>query len=325
MSDVLVVIPQPADPLAPPQLEALGTGKTLATQLGGQLSVALLGSGLDAAASEAAERGADRVFVADAAHLERFSGDTTVAAAAAASEASDAGVVIVARSENALELAPRLAQRVGGGVVMGVVELRTEGDALTPVASVFGGSAHAVYRFGGPGPNVVSIGPGVAEAPEREAGRSAERVALEVPAPAVERVRVVQPARQSGPRLEDAQTVVSGGRGLQAGENFNLVKELAEALGGMPGASRAIVDDGWADAAEQVGLTGKIVSPDLYVAAGISGASQHMMGCSTARVLVGINTDGDAPIFNYAKYGIVGDCLEILPELIKLARERRGG
>ena len=104
-----------------------------------------------------------------------------------------------------------------------------------------------------------------------------------------------------------------------------LIRELAANLGGMPGASRAIVDEGWAPSEEQVGLTGKIVSPNLYVAAGISGASQHMMGCSTARVLVGINTDRDAPIFRYARYGIHGDALAVLPELIRLTRERAGG
>ena len=136
---------------------------------------------------------------------------------------------------------------------------------------------------------------------------------------------VEEPAALTGPRLEDAKIVVSGGRGLQLGDNFGLIRELAEALGGLPGASRAIVDDGWAPAEEQVGLTGKIVSPDLYIAAGISGASQHMVGCSTARVLVGVNTDADAPIFRYARYGITADCLEVLPELIRLARERAAG
>ena len=136
---------------------------------------------------------------------------------------------------------------------------------------------------------------------------------------------VDQAAEASGPRLEEANVVVSGGRGLQSGDNFALIRELAANLGGLPGASRAIVDEGWAPSEEQVGLTGKIVSPDLYVAAGISGASQHMMGCSTSRVLVGINTDRDAPIFRYARYGINGDALEVLPELIRLTRERAGG
>jgi electron transfer flavoprotein alpha subunit len=138
-----------------------------------------------------------------------------------------------------------------------------------------------------------------------------------------ERVRIVEPAKPpEGPRLEDAPVVVSGGRGIKDAANYRLIEELAEALGGMPGASRAIVDDSWATPAQQVGLTGKIVTPQVYFAVGISGASQHMAGCSNAKMLVAINTDRDAPIFRYAHYGIVDNCLDVLPELIRLAKER---
>jgi electron transfer flavoprotein alpha subunit len=137
-----------------------------------------------------------------------------------------------------------------------------------------------------------------------------------------ERIRVIERARQSGPRLEDAQVIVAGGRGLGVPENFSLVEELAEALGGMAGASRPIVDDGWADASRQIGLTGKITRPALYVAAGISGASQHMAGCAAAKTLVAINRDPDAAIFRYARYGIVGDCLEILPEITRAVKDK---
>jgi electron transfer flavoprotein alpha subunit len=326
MSGVLAIIAQPpAEGLAGGDLEAIGGARALADQAGEALLCAVLGHGVEAAATEAAERGADRVFVADAAHLERFSGDAVVAAAAAAVEAADPSTVVVARGPNALEFAPRLGARLGGGCVMGVTELRPDAEGgFAVVASVYGGSARAVYRLATT-PRVVSLSPGLAGAPEREAGRSAEVVVLDVPAPAEERVTVDRPADATGPRLEEANVVVSGGRGLQRGDNFAMIRELAANLGGMPGASRAIVDEGWAPPEEQVGLTGKIVSPDLYVAAGISGASQHMMGCSTSRVLVGINKDRDAPIFRYARFGIAGDCLEILPELIRLTRDRAGG
>jgi electron transfer flavoprotein alpha subunit len=172
---------------------------------------------------------------------------------------------------------------------------------------------------------VLSLAPGAGEAPEREGGRSAETTTIAVPG-VTERVRVVQPAAAAtGPRLEDARVVVSGGRGIGDARNYQLISGLAEALGGMPGASRAIVDDGWATPEQQVGLTGKIVTPDLYVAMGISGASQHMAGCSNSRVLVAVNRDPEAPIFRYAHLGIVDDCLEILPEFTRLAREAGQG
>jgi inositol-phosphate phosphatase/L-galactose 1-phosphate phosphatase/histidinol-phosphatase len=122
------------------------------------------------------------------------------------------------------------------------------------------------------------------------------------------------------PRLEDAEIIVAGGRGLGSPQNFGLVEQLAEAVGGMPAASRPIVDDGWADSSRQIGLTGKSVRPRLYIAVGVSGASQHMAGCSAAKAIVAINRDADAAIFRHARYGVVGDCLEIVPELIRALR-----
>ncbi|MDE2694889.1 MAG: electron transfer flavoprotein subunit alpha/FixB family protein [Chloroflexota bacterium] len=325
MSGIIAIISQPpAEGLTGGDLEALGGAAALAAQTGEPMLAAVIGSGVGDAVAETGERGAERVFVADAEHLAAFSGDAVVDAAAAVVASSEASTVVIGRGTNTLELAPRLGARLGGGCVMGVTEVRPDADGgFAVVASVYGGSARAVYRLAAT-PRVLGLSPGLAAAPDREAGRSAEVVAVDAPAPA-ERVAVDQPAEAVGPRLEEANVVVSGGRGLQSGDNFALIRELAANLGGMPGASRAIVDEGWAPSEEQVGLTGKIVSPDLYVAAGISGASQHMMGCSTSRVLVGINTDRDAPIFRYARYGINGDALEVLPELIRLTRERAGG
>jgi electron transfer flavoprotein alpha subunit len=139
---------------------------------------------------------------------------------------------------------------------------------------------------------------------------------------APERVRVVAAARREGPRLEEAQIVVAGGRGLGSRENYKLVEELAAALGGLAGASRPLVDEGWVDSSRQVGLTGRITRPALYLAIGISGASQHMAGCAAAKTIVAVNRDPDAAIFRYARYGLVGDCVDLLPELIREARRR---
>ncbi|MGK0486695.1 MAG: electron transfer flavoprotein alpha subunit, partial [Myxococcota bacterium] len=135
-----------------------------------------------------------------------------------------------------------------------------------------------------------------------------------------ERIRVVEAAKSEGPRLEDAEIIVAGGRGLGSVENYKLIRELAEAMGGMPGASRPLVDEGWVDSSHQVGLTGKITKPTLYVAIGISGASQHMAGCGAANAIAAINKDSEAAIFQHARFGVVGDALELLPELIRAAK-----
>ncbi|MGD9934626.1 MAG: electron transfer flavoprotein subunit alpha/FixB family protein [Dehalococcoidia bacterium] len=309
--DVLVLATEAGgDGLSRAALEAIGVGVRLAAELGGTLSVAAP----TGAAVVAAQYGADRVYTFD-------TGADMLAVSAEAARNLGARVVVVNRGAVGLDVVPRLAARLGGGCVLGVTDVSVVGDDIEAVAAIYGGAARAAYRFSGSGPRIVSLAPGAGEPPVRETGRGAEVTHLE---PAGDtRVRVVEPAKAAeGPRLEDAPVVVSGGRGLRDGENYGLIRELAAALGGMPGASRAIVDDSWAKPVEQVGLTGKIVTPDLYFAIGISGASQHMAGCSNARTIVAINTDAAAPIFRYAHFGIVGDCLELLPALIRLAKER---
>jgi electron transfer flavoprotein alpha subunit len=321
---VLALLTQPeADGLSKVNLEAIGAASALASLLDSDFICAVIGSEVAAAASEAAERGAARVLTVEDAALARAAGDVAVAAAAAAIEAAGATHVVLGRGADVLELVPRLAARLDGACLMGVTEFRKDGDDVLLVATIFGGAARGVFRLSGAGPRILSPAPAMAPAPDREAGRSVEVEALAVPE-ITDRVTVEQPsAAAEGPRLEDATVVVSGGRGLRESDNYQLVRDLADALGGMAGASRAIVDDGWVTAVQQVGLTGKIVTPNLYIAAGISGASQHMAGCANARVLVAINTDEQAPIFKYAHYGIVDDALEVMPELIRLAREAR--
>ncbi|MEE2677036.1 MAG: electron transfer flavoprotein subunit alpha/FixB family protein [Myxococcota bacterium] len=220
-------------------------------------------------------------------------------------------------------VAPRLAGRLGAGIVMNAVDIEASDDgALNVTASAYGGDTRRVYALAGTGPALVSL---LANAvlPERVDGAPSPTVApVAVDLASVEeRVRVIEAARTEGPRLEDAEIIVAGGRGLASPDNYKLVEQLAEALGGLPGASRPLVDEGWVDSSRQVGLTGKITRPGLYLAAGISGASQHMAGCAAAKSIAAINTDPDAAIFRYARYGVVGDCLEILPELIRAAKQ----
>lgn len=219
-------------------------------------------------------------------------------------------------------IAPRLAGRLGTAVVMNAHDIGLSVDQTLVTASVYGGDANAVFRLSGPTPHLVAvmlnaIAPEPAEAPSNPA---VEQFPVDLNG-VEQRIRVVTPARSEGQRLEDAQVIVAGGRGLGNSSNFRLIEELAEAVGGMPAASRPLVDDGWTDPSRQVGLTGRITRPALYMALGISGASQHMAGCSAAKTIVAVNRDPDAAIFRYAKYGIVGDCLEIIPELIRAVRE----
>ena len=319
---VLVTAVEAGGPLRDADGEALGAAQALARERGCDVACALIGVDLAAAAAEAVERGADLILTADAPDLTAFDGGRSVTIAAEAVRRAEARVALIPRGPDVLEFAPRLAARLGGASVVGATEIRSEGDDVVAVAAVFGGAARAEYAFRAPGPRVVGLAPAVAEIPQRQPGRSAPTIALAIHG-ADGRVTTLAAAPDAtGPRLEDARVVVAGGRGLQDGENFPLIRELAVALGGMPGASRAIVDDGWASFEQQVGLTGKIVTPDVYFAVGISGASQHMAGCSNARCIVAVNTDPDAPIFTFADYGIVDDALDVLPALVRLARER---
>ncbi|MBV6424020.1 MAG: Electron transfer flavoprotein subunit alpha [Steroidobacteraceae bacterium] len=231
-----------------------------------------------------------------------------------------AAAVLLNQTAESRLVAPRLATRLGGAVVTNVFALRHEGGALHVSATAYGGDTHATYRM--PAKNsIVCVATTTLAAEHAAAPTEPQCNPVDVDLGAVEeRFKVTAAPKAEGPRLEDAEIIVGGGRGLGKADNLGLIRDLAAALGGMWGGSRLLVDDGWIDASRQIGLTGKITRPRLYVAAGISGASQHMAGCSAAKTIVAINKDRDAAIFRYARFGIVGDCLEVIPELIKAAR-----
>lgn len=217
-------------------------------------------------------------------------------------------------------VAARVAGRLGLPVLANVVSLAPDNDALRAEASAYGGDTRAEYLLKAPR-NVVSVVTTAVLARKVDPAVKVETRRVEVePVGGGAAFEVISAPQVQGQRLEDAEIIVSGGRGLGKRENFEFVKEMADALGGMWGGSRAIVDDGWIDSSRQVGLTGKITRPGLYIALGISGASQHMAGCSAAKTIIAINTDPDASIFRYARYGVVGDCVELLPELIRAAK-----
>jgi electron transfer flavoprotein alpha subunit len=256
--------------------------------------------------------------------LDRFSADPWVEAMAQYCAQSSPRSLLFSQTYDARLVAPRLAGRLGSAVVMNGIELKVNGDdRLQVTASAYGGDTRVVYELTGPSPHIVAaiLNATVPEPLETPSPATVREIRVDLDS-AQERIRVVEEARTQGPRLEDADVIVAGGRGLGSAESYDLVRQLADAVGGLAGASRPIVDDGWVDPARQVGLTGKITRPSLYIAAGISGASQHMAGCSAAKTIVAINSDADAAIFRHARYGIVHDCLEILPELIRAVREQ---
>jgi len=305
--------------------EVLTLGRKVSAALQVDLNWLVLGALPPRALEVAASYGVANLDQADDEKLADFQPDPWVETLAQYCDQHPARTILFGQTFDARVIVPRLAGRLGAGVVMNGVDLAVAGDGRLQIpASAYGGDTRVVYELAGVESCVVSVLANAVE-PEPRAGEGPEPTLREIQVDLIgveERIRILEGARAEGPRLEDAEIIVSGGRGLSAPADFELVEQLAEALGGMAGASRPLVDDGWVDSSRQVGLTGKITRPALYVAAGISGASQHMAGCSAAKTIVAINRDPDAAIFRYARYGIVGDCLEILPELIRAAKAR---
>ncbi|HJN92000.1 MAG TPA: electron transfer flavoprotein subunit alpha/FixB family protein [Dehalococcoidia bacterium] len=301
--------------------EALSVARRIAAAAGDELVWFILGSLPEEGPAIAARYGVTRLDHAPAANLEG-SADRLVTALTQYHALAGPGTLVLSQEIEVRLVAPRLAARLEAGVVMNVLKADASADgALAVTATAFGGDTHAVYAFAGEGLRIIGLLPRAVAAEPAETPSAPEERRVDLSLEGIdERITVVTPASASGPRLEDAALVVSGGRGLGEPEQYRLIEELAAALGGVAGASRPIVDDGWTNAARQVGLTGRITRPDCYIAVGISGASQHMAGCSAAKVLVAINRDPNAPIFRHARYGIVADYRDIVPELIAAAR-----
>ena len=301
--------------------EALTLASQFSAAAGVDLDWVVVG-GMAAAAQELAERyGVAHLDTIADAKLENYGPDALVAAFAQYCEQYKPQTIFFNQTAPARLIAPRLAGRLGIPVVANGIGLELDGGTLKVTATAFGGDTHVLYELAEP-VNIVSLVTTAIDAEPAAQASSPQRRDVSVDLGAVEeRLKVTSAASSTGPRLEDADIIVAGGRGLGSPDNYNtLIKGLAEALGGMHGGSRVIVDEGWIDSTHQVGLTGKITRPGLYLAAGISGASQHMAGCSAAKTIVAINKDKDASIYRYARYGIVADCLEVLPELIKAAK-----
>ncbi len=294
---------------------------------GGEVHAMLLGApGIAARAEELGRYGADVVIVVEHAGLERYNPEVAAATAAERIRSGGYRAAFFAASAEGRDLAPRVAAALDTSLASDVTSFELDGDAVLAQHSVFAGKAQVRVRLSG-SPALVSLRPG-AMAPV-EAART---VRVETAAPAIDpasaRVVVTAMLDRGSAKLDlsEAPVIVSGGRGLRAAENFKLIEELADAFGNAAvGATRAVTDDGWRPHSDQIGQTGRQVSPQLYVALGISGAIQHLAGMRTSKTIVAINKDKEAPIFKVADYGIVGDVLEILPVLTAAVKEARKG
>jgi len=324
MGAILVLLERRGGEVKSAGLQAVSTARRLADATGDTVVAIAFGSGAAGAAELAGAHGADRLLAVDDAALDLYVPEIFAATLAAAAREVGADTVLLPGTSLGRDVAARACARLGTGLLTDVIELeRTAGGALRGRRPVYSGKAYAWATIPEARPSMATLRPNVFPAAP-QAGRKAEIVAWPA-APVRARARVTRletPAAQEQD-VAEASVIVSGGRGLKGPEHFGLVRGLAEALGGAVGASRAVVDEGWIGHAHQVGQTGKVVSPSLYVACGISGAIQHLAGMSSSKVIVAINKDAEAPIFKVATYGIVGDVFEVLPKLTEAVRKLR--
>ncbi len=322
MTNILVFIEQRDGKIRKASLEALTLGRTLAGKTGGSLAAVVAGSGISGLASELAAYGAATVYVADRPELTLYSSEGYVAALDAAAKAFSPSVVLVSATMMGKDVAPRFAARRRVGVLSDVMSLDVEGGRLTGIRLVYSGKARATVVPAAGALQVATPRPNVFPSSKADAPGAGQAVALGLGSLAIRaKVTKIAAAETGEIDVAEADKIVSGGRGIKGPENWPILKALCHELGAALGASRAAVDAGWIEHSHQVGQTGKVVSPSLYVACGISGAIQHLAGMGSSKVIVAINKDPEAPMFKVATYGIVGDLFQIVPALTAAAKK----
>jgi electron transfer flavoprotein alpha subunit len=324
MGALLVLLERRGSELKVASLQALSTARRLSAATGDSVVALAFGSGAASAAALAGAHGADRLFAVEDAALDLYVPEVYAATLADVATQCAADTILAAGTSLGRDVAARTCARLGTGLLSDVVEIeRTAGGGLRGKRPVYSGKAYAWASVPDARPSMATLRPNVFPA-VNGAPRAVEVVSL-APASVPVRARVVRLTTPAAQELDvaEAAIVVSGGRGMKGPEHFGLIRDLAAALGGAVGASRAVVDAGWISHAHQVGQTGKVVSPSLYVACGISGAIQHLAGMSSSKVIVAINKDAEAPIFKVATYGIVGDVFEVVPKLTEAITKLR--
>ena len=312
--------------LAPITIELLGIGRKLANELGEDLSVLLMGSKTSGLGQDAIAYGADKVYAVEDSLLDNYNSDAYTLVTANLCRKVLPSIMLLGHTDVGCDLAPRLNGRLGGGLAMDCLALSIDPATkfLISTRPVYGGNAHAAMVTKSARPQMATLRPKTVPPAERNDGRQGQVIIVEDKIdPSVLKVKVVERIKEEveGVKLEEAEVVVSGGRGIGSAQNFTMVRELARVLGGAVGATRPVCDEGWTPAALQVGQSGKVVSPKLYIAIALSGAMAHITGCLGSKYIVAINKDKDANIFNVASFGIVADYKEVLPALTAKIKE----
>ena len=300
--------------------EVLSEGRRLADRLGVKVLALLVGHGVKGKALELARYGADRVFVMDDERLGVYRTVPYARVVETLVRQESPGIVLMGASFLGKDLGPRVAARLGVGLVSDCVGFDLDGEVLVARRPMYAGKLYAYVSCRGGLPQMATARPNVLSKQDPDGSRTAEVVDFSVDFVDSDwNTQVVDVLRDTSgrPDLTEAEVIVSGGRGMKGPESYKMLEDLADLLGGTVGASRAAVDAGWRPQSDQVGQTGKVVTPNLYIACGISGAIQHLAGMGTSKLIVAINKDPDAPIFQKADYGVVDDLFKVLPPFVE--------
>lgn len=312
---ILVFVEQRGGQVRKASLEALSEAHRKIATVGGAVTAFIVGKDVKSVAGSLAKYHPSKILVTDSADFENYSTEGYATALTEAVKKTDAKYVFAANTALSKDLLPRVAARLDAPLVSDVTEFVVEGNNLLPKRPQYSGKTYTVYEFNSP-VGLVTLRPNVFAIEESSNNVNCPIEDLAVSAGEVKaKVTATQAASGNKVELSEASVVVAGGRGIKGPENWPVLQSLCDQLGAALGASRAVVDAGWIDHQFQVGQTGKTVSPQLYIACGISGAIQHLAGMNSSKVIVAINNNPDAEIFKHATYGIVGDVLEVVPKL----------
>jgi len=316
---IMIVAEQREGALRKISFELASTARKLADQSGDEVSAVLLGSGIEGLAAELAKYGVDKVFVGDNAALEPYVTEPHAQVTAKIIKDNDPAVVLFGASVQGKDLSARVAAKLAGGLATDCTDVKLDGGKFIAVRPMYAGKCFGEVAFN-IAPAMASLRPNVFPAVENAKAGAVTKMDVAVDAPK-SKVLEVQKDTSGKVDLTEANIIVSGGRGMKGPDEYKILEELADLLGGCVGASRAAVDAGWRPQKDQVGQTGKVVSPNLYIACGISGAIQHLAGMSSSKCIVAINKDAEAPIFAKADYGVVDDLFKVVPELTAACRK----